>query len=581
MLSSGHLLDNRYRLDERIATGGMGDVWRGTDMVLGRIIAVKVLRAAMLSDPEFAARFYGEARMMAAFRHPGVVEVYDYASASDTGGEDQVAYLVMAYVDGEPLSARLKEQGRLPIEETMSIVAQAADALHAAHQNGTVHRDVKPGNLIVKPNGTVILVDFGVARSTESTGLTATNMVLGTADYMAPEQAIGRPVSAATDIYALGAVAYCCLAGRPPFTGDNPLQVVSQHLQSEPPTLPAWEIPASVAALVSRALAKEPADRYPSAAAFAGAARVAQTGSPADGALRGGPPAAYPRSAQTGPPTDNAQRGGPAASAGGARNGPATGPMRNRPSAAEPAAEQPLYFPPKAPGGNRRRNSTLVGVAAAVVIGLVALIGFMAFRSGPAQSQGRPTQRAGDDIRNLGGGPGSGPGSQVVVPPNGGPIPPVQSATPSKKAGQTARPSTSATTPPAAATTAAGTPKPTTTTATASTSNPYTPGQVCGSGYQIIDSATLTATGGTVATVYLLYNSSSGSNCTTTLKTTEVGSKTAVTAYLEVQGRSRSTDSGSFSYYAGPVRAKAAAVCVKWGGSAGGASYDSPFEHCD
>jgi len=123
VLSSGHLLDGRYRLDERIATGGMGDVWRGTDVVLGRVIAVKVLRPAMLSDPEFAARFYGEARMMAAFRHPGVVEVYDYASAGDSMDEDQCAYLVMAYVEGEPLSTRLKEAGRLSVTETMSIVA--------------------------------------------------------------------------------------------------------------------------------------------------------------------------------------------------------------------------------------------------------------------------------------------------------------------------------------------------------------------------------------------------------------------------------------------------------------------------
>ena len=137
MLSSGHLLDNRYRLDERIATGGMGDVWRGTDVVLGRTVAVKVLRPAMLADPEFAARFYGEARMMAAFRHPGVVEVYDYASAGDSHDDDTCAYLVMAYVDGEPLSTRLKEAGRLSVGETMSIVAQTADALHAAHENGT------------------------------------------------------------------------------------------------------------------------------------------------------------------------------------------------------------------------------------------------------------------------------------------------------------------------------------------------------------------------------------------------------------------------------------------------------------
>jgi serine/threonine-protein kinase len=274
VLSSGHLLDNRYRLDERIATGGMGDVWRGTDVVLGRVIAVKVLRTAMLADPEFAARFYGEARMMAAFRHPGVVEVYDYASAGDSAGDDQVAYLVMAYVDGEPLSARLKEEGSVPIGETMSIVAQAADALHAAHQNGTVHRDVKPGNLIVKPNGTVILVDFGVARSAAVTSVTGLNAIVGTALYMAPEQVAKGNVTPATDIYALGAVAYHCIAGRPPFDGDNALQVALRHLEDEPEPLPA-DVPPAVRALVSRAMAKAPEDRFATAADFADAALAA------------------------------------------------------------------------------------------------------------------------------------------------------------------------------------------------------------------------------------------------------------------------------------------------------------------
>jgi eukaryotic-like serine/threonine-protein kinase len=123
VLGSGSLLDSRYRLDDRIASGGMGDVWRGTDVVLGRTIAVKILRSAMLSDPEFAARFYGEARMMAAFRHPGVVEVYDY-NAGEAGDEDKCAYLVMAYVEGESLATRLKDQGRLSVAETMSVVAQ-------------------------------------------------------------------------------------------------------------------------------------------------------------------------------------------------------------------------------------------------------------------------------------------------------------------------------------------------------------------------------------------------------------------------------------------------------------------------
>jgi serine/threonine-protein kinase len=259
-------------LDERIATGGMGDVWRGTDVVLGRIIAVKVLKTAMLSDPEFAARFYGEARMMASFRHPGVVEVYDYAGADETDDE-QVAYLVMAYVDGEPLSNRVR-QGPLSVTDTMSIVAQAAEALHAAHQVGVVHRDVKPGNLIVKPTGAVILVDFGVARSTTVTSVTQVNAIVGTALYMAPEQVAKGRVTAATDIYALGAVAYHCLSGEPPFDGDNALQVALRHLEDEPETLPP-HVPLPVRDLIARAMAKQPADRFRTAAEFAEAAYAA------------------------------------------------------------------------------------------------------------------------------------------------------------------------------------------------------------------------------------------------------------------------------------------------------------------
>ncbi len=274
MLVSGHLLDNRYRLDERIATGGMGDVWRGTDVVLGRTVAVKVLRPAMLADPEFAARFYGEARMLAAFRHPGVVEVFDYNSAAGTADEDQGAYLVMGFVDGEPLSAKLKDHGTLTVAETLSIMAQTADALHAAHENGTVHRDVKPGNIMVKPNGAVVLVDFGVARSVAVTSVTSVNSIVGTALYMAPEQVSKGDLSPCTDIYALGAVAYHCLSGHPPFEGENALQVALRHLEDEPEPLPA-HVPPAVRELVAKAMAKNPADRYATAADFADAALAA------------------------------------------------------------------------------------------------------------------------------------------------------------------------------------------------------------------------------------------------------------------------------------------------------------------
>ncbi|QGN49060.1 serine/threonine-protein kinase [Micromonospora sp. WMMD558] len=273
MLSSEVVLSGRYRLDERVATGGMGDVWRGTDLVLGRQVAVKVLLPALVSDPDFIARFRAEARIMAALRHPGIVQVFDY-------GEDQLDdgsradYLVMEFVTGEPLSRRIEAAGRLDVAETMSIVAQVAQSLHAAHKNGIVHRDVKPSNLLVQEDGNVVLVDFGVARSTNVTSITSTNAVPGTALYMAPEQAAGRPVSGATDIYALGAVAYCCLSGSPPFTGDNPLQVAVRHLDDEPPELP-HDIPEAVRALVARALAKDPADRFSNGAAMAAAARAA------------------------------------------------------------------------------------------------------------------------------------------------------------------------------------------------------------------------------------------------------------------------------------------------------------------
>lgn len=276
MLESGVVLSERYRLEERVATGGMGDVWRGTDLVLNRRVAVKVLLPALLADPGFIARFRAEARMMAALHNPGVVQVYDSGEDTLPGGA-RADYLVMEYVDGEPLSHRLSTVGRLDAAETMSIVAQAAQALDAAHAAGIVHRDVKPSNLLVHPDGTVVLVDFGVARSTTVTSITGTNAVPGTALYMAPEQALGKKVSPATDIYALGTVAYHCLAGHTPFSGDNPLEVAIKHTQDEPPPLPD-DVPVAVAALVARALAKDPADRHPDAAALAEAARAAASG---------------------------------------------------------------------------------------------------------------------------------------------------------------------------------------------------------------------------------------------------------------------------------------------------------------
>jgi serine/threonine-protein kinase len=262
------MLGDRYRLDDRIAGGGMGEVWRATDTVLGRDVAVKMLHTDRAGDPGFQTRFRHEAQAMAALHHPNIADVYDYGES----GTD--AYIVMARIDGEPLRQRIAERGRLTVPETLSVVAQTGHALDAAHRAGIVHRDVKPDNLIMRPDGTVVLVDFGVARSAGSATLTGAGEVVGTALYIAPEQVSKQVTGPAADIYALGAVAYHCLAGRPPFLGDNPIVVALSHLNDDPPPLPD-DVPGPVRALVARALAKDPADRFPSAAAMADAAEAA------------------------------------------------------------------------------------------------------------------------------------------------------------------------------------------------------------------------------------------------------------------------------------------------------------------
>jgi serine/threonine-protein kinase len=267
MISPGTMLGGRYRLEERIASGGMGDVWRCVDDVLGRTVAVKVLLPSLLEEQGFTERFRAEARTMATINHPGVVDIYDYGSDPAVG-----AYLVMEYVEGDALSRTLARVGRLTPARTMALVAQAADALHAAHERGVVHRDVKPGNLLVRPNGTLVLTDFGIARSAGAAQLTAAGSVLGTATYISPEQAMGEQATALSDIYALGVVAYQCLAGRRPFEGDNPLEIAMRHVREAPPPLPP-DIPPQVRAIVERAMAKDPAARWPNAAQFAGIAR--------------------------------------------------------------------------------------------------------------------------------------------------------------------------------------------------------------------------------------------------------------------------------------------------------------------
>jgi serine/threonine-protein kinase len=258
-------LGGRYTLRKLIARGGMGEVWSAEDSVLGRRVAVKVLLPNLAADPGFAARFKAEARAMARLSDPGIVEVYDYGQA---GG---MAYLVMQFVDGESLHALVSRVGALPPERAMVLLAQAADAIHSAHAQGIVHRDVKPGNLLLRPDGHLVLTDFGIARMMAGDRMTAADEVVGTASYLAPEQVTGGAVSPGTDVYALGVVAYELLTQRKPFEGETPMAVALQHVHAEPRPLPET-IPQPVRHVVMRALAKDPADRWPSAAAMARAA---------------------------------------------------------------------------------------------------------------------------------------------------------------------------------------------------------------------------------------------------------------------------------------------------------------------
>jgi eukaryotic-like serine/threonine-protein kinase len=276
-LSVGSLLADRYEITAPIAVGGMGEVWRARDRVLDRTVAAKVLRSEYMSDPSFLARFRNEARHTAALTHPNIASVYDYGETMDDSGTQQLAFLVMEFVEGHPLVTILHDEHRLPADWTLHVLGQSADGLSAAHRAGVVHRDIKPGNLIVRPDGVVKLTDFGIAQARDAAPLTRTGMVVGTAQYLSPEQAQGLEVTAASDVYSLGVVAYECLSGERPFDGASQVAIALAHINRQPPPLPA-DVPPAVRLLVERALAKDPADRFPDGGAFAEAIRRVASG---------------------------------------------------------------------------------------------------------------------------------------------------------------------------------------------------------------------------------------------------------------------------------------------------------------
>jgi len=264
---AGQIYGNRYRLVDRIAIGGMGEVWRAHDEVILRDVAIKILKPEFMGDPGFLERFRVEARHASRVDHVGIADVYDYGEGSGS------AYLVMEIVSGDSLARIIEKRIRLTEIEVLSIVEQTAKALHAAHEDGLVHRDIKPGNLLITPSGKVKITDFGIARVADQVALTATGQVMGTVQYLAPEQATGKPATPSTDIYSLGIVAYEALTGRRPFTGESQMVIAMAQINDKPPAI-GDDIDKRVQELVMSCLAKKPNQRPGSALDLSNRARA-------------------------------------------------------------------------------------------------------------------------------------------------------------------------------------------------------------------------------------------------------------------------------------------------------------------
>ena len=272
-------IGGRYELGSLLATGGMGQVWRGRDLLLDRPVAIKVLRSEYADDPTFRARFRAEAHHAALLTHPNIAAVHDYGEVPAEECGEHLAFLVMELVDGEPLSAVLAREGCLDVERTLDVLHQVAAGLAAAHDAGVVHRDVKPGNVLVGSDGVLRVTDFGVAWSAAEVPLTQTGQVVGTAQYLSPEQAEGARGGPASDVYALGLIGYECLTGRRAYDGGTPVQVALRRLQEEPAPLPP-DVSEDVRTLIGRALCREPAERFADGAAFRDAVEDVRAGRP-------------------------------------------------------------------------------------------------------------------------------------------------------------------------------------------------------------------------------------------------------------------------------------------------------------
>ena len=383
----GLRVGDRYVLTSRIAGGGMGEVWTARDDVLGREVAVKLLRREYADDELFLTRFRAEARHAASLGLPGIASVYDY------GEVEGVAYLVMELVPGEPLSARLAREGALPANVAVPLLQQAAAALEAAHVQGLVHRDVKPANLLITPDDDVKITDFGIARAGDQAPITRTGEVMGTAQYLSPEQAMGRTATPASDVYSLGCVAYEALSGRRPFDHDTVVATALAQVNDTPDPLPP-NVPGAVAAVVMQSLQKDPARRPASAAAFGAALGAALQGVFPAGAATTAP-------TQVIAPPDVA----PLAGAGAATALPdATSVLGSLPPAAAAAPVPATGTGTITPPPPQRRSGRWV---AAVVVLLLVVAAVVAYALAHDGSAGTPNPAA------TSSGPASSPSAQA------------------------------------------------------------------------------------------------------------------------------------------------------------------------
>jgi eukaryotic-like serine/threonine-protein kinase len=265
-MTTPRLLSDRYELGETLGYGGMSEVHRGRDVRLGRDVAVKVLRVDLARDPQFQLRFRREAQNAAALNHPAIVAVYDTGETRTEYGP--LPYIVMEFVDGRTLRDIVKTEGPMPPRRAMEVMADVCAALDFSHRNGIIHRDVKPANVMITRSGAVKVMDFGIARAlADGQNFTQTAAVIGTAQYLSPEQARGEAVDARSDVYAAGCVLFELLTGEPPFTGDSPVAVAYQHVREDPrPPSAVRDINPVLDAVVLKAMSKNPANRYQSAA---------------------------------------------------------------------------------------------------------------------------------------------------------------------------------------------------------------------------------------------------------------------------------------------------------------------------